>query len=1115
MTQIQHYLDKISQRYQTGKATEHSYRGDLQNLLENLLPDIAITNEPTRISCGAPDYILSRHDLDIGWIEAKDIGKQLNSKDYKEQFDRYRAALDNLIITDYLQFDFYRSGEKVTSISLARLDDKQIHALPENYAHFIDLIKDFACYTGQSINSASLLSKMMAAKARLLANVIENALNSDEENAANSSLKDQLHAFKSVLLHEITPAEFADIYAQTIAYGLFAARLHDDTPNSFTRQQAAEKIPLSNPFLRKLFQYIAGFDLDARIVWIVDALADIFRAVNAIKIMKNFGNSTGQQDPIIHFYETFLAEYDPKLRKSRGVWYTPEPVVNFIVRAVDDILKTEFNLNGLSDTSKTTIAIDTPVIKGKGKNQTTTIEKRKTQVHQVQILDPATGTGTFLAAIVKHIYATEFATMQGAWSSYIEEHLIPRLNGFEILMASYAMAHLKLDLLLTETGYIPKKQPRFNIYLTNSLEKEHPDTGTLFTFARWLSDEANEANYIKRDTPVMVVMGNPPYSVSSSNKNDWILELISDYKKDLNEKKTNLDDDYIKFIRYGSHFIEKNGAGILAYISNNSFIDGITHRQMRKHLLETFDSIYIVDLHGSNKKKETAPDGSKDENVFDIMQGVSINIFVKNGGVKPFMLRQAQHERLNSRATSDFSVTESDCSITEANFSVRPELVEGRMEKSDVTTSKDKHLAAVYHFDLYGTRQYKYDTLLANNLNSLAWNKIACRAPEYFFVPKDFGMQNEYDEFFKLNELFLNVNSGVKTDRDSLFIAEKKIEIDSRFKILLSGELTKSFINQFRVVDSGSFKITSRIKNKTFTPEFIKPILYRPFDVRYIYYDPEIVSRPAQKVMQHMLKDNLALLCCRQQSTFDFQHILISKILSEVCTVSLQTKETAYAFPLYLYPEITSQQNTEQTNQRTPNLNQKLVKQIAEKLGLTFTDEKQSTANTFAPIDILDYIYAVLHSPNYRETYKEFLKIDFPRVPYPDITTFWHKVKLGGELRQLHLLESNIKLGLYASYPIDGDNVITRKLNKNDFEITDTEKQHGRVWINNSQYFANVPQTAWEFYIGGYQPAQKWLKDRHGRILTIDDIKHYQKIIHALIETDRIMQAIDEPQIPI
>jgi predicted helicase len=1082
MTQIQHYLDKISSRHSSGKATEHSYRGDLQNLLESLLPDIAITNEPTRIQCGAPDYILSRHDLDIGWIEAKDIGKPLNSKDYKEQFDRYRAALDNLIITDYLQFDFYRSGEKVTSISLARLDDKKIHALPDNFQHFIDLIKDFSRYTGQSINSASLLSKMMAAKARLLANVIENALNSDEENAANSSLKDQLHAFKSVLLHDITPAEFADIYAQTIAYGLFAARLHDDTQSSFTRQQAAEKIPLSNPFLRKLFHYIAGFDLDARIVWIVDALADIFRAVNAIKIMKNFGNSTGQQDPIIHFYETFLAEYDPKLRKSRGVWYTPEPVVNFIVRAVDDLLKTDFKLNGLADTSKTTIEIDTPVLKGTGKNKTTSIEKRKTQVHQVQILDPATGTGTFLAAIVKHIYASEFESMQGAWSSYVEEHLIPRLNGFEILMASYAMAHLKLDLLLTETGYKPKKQPRFNIYLTNSLEKEHPDTGTLFTFARWLSDEANEANYIKRDTPVMVVMGNPPYSVSSSNKNDWILELISDYKKDLNEKNIQpLSDDYIKFIRYGSHFIEKNGAGILAYISNNSFIDGVIHRQMRKHLLETFDSIYILDLHGSNKKKETAPDGGKDENVFDIMQGVSINIFVKT----------------NSNNRSPIASAIGESKKAEA-FLLQP-------------------MAQVYHFDLYGSRKHKYEMLSANSLSSLAWNKIACRAPEYFFIAKDIEVQHEYNKFIKSNELFITFGSGIKFRKDNLLVKNNFSEIDVKNMVSDMQNLPKKDILEkynFNETEDWNleeqrqyFKICNSIN--------IKKVYYRPFDYRFTFYPLDYISKIIPRgdsrkgLMQNFSQDdNLGLVLKRSRllgGTFHYRH---TAICNSLCDINFLADQS-FVFPLYLYPETTAQQSTEETNHRTPNLNQKLVKQISENLGLTFTDEKETTANTFSPIDILDYIYAVLHSPNYRETYKEFLKSDFPRVPYPNINTFWQLVKLGGELRQLHLLERSTNLGLYASYPIDGDNVITRKLNKHDFEITDNENQRGRVWINNTQYFDNVPQTAWAFYIGGYQPAQKWLKDRHGRVLTIEDIKHYSKIINALIETARIMQEID------
>jgi len=446
---------------------------------------------------------------------------------------------------------------------------------------------------------------MMANKARLLADIIEKALLSDEETQENSTLKDQMNAFREILIHDITPKGFADVYAQTIAYGMFAARLHDTSLDTFSRQEAAELIPRSNPFLRKLFAYIAGPDLDDRIKWTVDNLTEIFLACNVEELLRDYGRETKTEDPIIHFYETFLSEYDPKLRKSRGVWYTPQPVVNFIVRAVDDILKTEFNLpQGLADSSRT-----------------------KDGVHKVQILDPAAGTGTFLAEVIRQIHA-KFEGQQGIWSNYVENHLLPRLNGFELLMASYAMAHLKLDILLKETGYKPAKEQRFRVYLTNSLEEFHPDTGTLF--ASWLSSEANEANHIKRDTPVMVVMGNPPYSVSSSNKSEWIEKLMADYKKDLNERNIQpLSDDYIKFIRYAESLIDRTGEGILAYISNNSFIDGIIHRQMRKHLLETFDKVYILDLHGNSKKKEVCPDGSKDENVFDIMQGVSINIFVK------------------------------------------------------------------------------------------------------------------------------------------------------------------------------------------------------------------------------------------------------------------------------------------------------------------------------------------------------------------------------------------------------------------------------------------------------------------------------------------------------
>jgi predicted helicase len=1078
MNPIQLYLDKVNQRYQTGIATEHSYRGDLQGLLETLLPDILVTNEPTRIQCGAPDYILTRNGLDIGWIEAKDIGKALDSKEFKSQFDRYRAALPNLIITDYLQFDFYRVGEKVASIKLAQLVNNNLQALPDNFAQFLNLIKDFALYVSQTISSASLLSKLMAAKARLLANVIENALNSDEENAADSSLKEQFAAFKAILLHEIKPSEFADIYAQTIAYGMFAARLHHDEAETFSRIEAANKISLSNPFLRKLFQYIAGFDLDARIVWIVNALADIFRAVDAKRVMQNFGNSTQQTDPIIHFYETFLAEYDPKLRKSRGVWYTPEPVVDFIVRAVDEILKTQFHLkDGLADTGKTSIEVEEKVLKGRGKTKFTALEKQQREVHKVQILDPATGTGTFLAAIVKFIYENEFQTMQGVWSSYVENDLIPRLNGFEILMASYAMAHLKLDLLLTETGYQPQQPQRFNIYLTNSLEEHHPDTQSLF--ATWLSQEANEANHIKRDTPVMVVMGNPPYSVSSSNKGEWISALLQDYKKDLNEKNIQpLSDDYIKFIRYGSYFIEKNGAGILAYISNNSFIDGVIHRQMRKALLETFDSIYILDLHGNSKKKESAPDGGKDENVFDIMQGVSINIFVKHSKTAKAVL----------------------------------------LQRSSAIEAGSDELASVFHFDLFGKRKDKYQFLFENGLSSVAWNKIDCRAPDYFFVTKTFDVQKKYEEGFLINQLFPLNASGITTERDHLTIKFNKNDL-----IAIAKDILALSENDFRnkhtpKPDGRDWKISFAKQDIISNVGEITPILYRPFDVRNTIYTGKskgFMAYPRNEVMQHLLKtDNFAFNCLRQSRSDEIGTFLVSNTI--VCKDAVSLLDRCTVFPLYLYPEESKQQTLDATTGRKPNLNPDIVKQVAAHLGLNFTPEKTEcrdakycVSTEFCPLDLLDYIYAVLHSPTYRQTYKEFLKIDFPRVPYPNQETFWQLVKLGGELRQLHLLESpeleNKKLT--TTYPVSGDNKITRKIHKTDYETT-TENS-GRVWINDSQYFDNVPQTAWEFYIGGYQPAQKWLKDRHERELNRDDILHYQKIIKALTETARIMNEID------
>src|SRR5665647_983198 len=450
---IPNYIENITRRYKQVNTTEHTFRGDLQQLIESLLPDIRATNEPKRQACGASEYILTKREVPVGFIEAKDIGDDdldgTKKTGNKEQFDRYKASLSNILFTDYLSFHLYRDGKFITKIAIAELGNGTIVPLPDNFAPFTNLIKDFATYVGQTIKSSKKLAEMMAGKARLLSDVIEKAVNSDEANQQDSTLKDQMVAFKQILIHDTTPKGFADVYAQTIAYGMFAARLNDTSIDSFSRQEAYELIPKSNPFLRKLFGYIAGIDVDDRIKWIVDSLVEIFLACNVKELLKDYGKATKMEDPIIHFYETFLSEYDPALRKARGVWYTPKPVVNFIVRAVDDILKTEFDLpNGLADTSKTKIKVqDVSKATSDMRSKTKQIE-REVEVHKVQILDPATGTGTFLAEVVKQIHK-KFEGQQGIWSNYVEAHLLPRLNGFEILMASYAMAHLKLDLLLS------------------------------------------------------------------------------------------------------------------------------------------------------------------------------------------------------------------------------------------------------------------------------------------------------------------------------------------------------------------------------------------------------------------------------------------------------------------------------------------------------------------------------------------------------------------------------------------------------------------------------------------------------------------------------------------
>ena len=1040
---IQQYLTKINTLYITGNAREHSYRGDLQNLIMAILPDVLVTNEPARVDCGAPDYVLTRKDVPIGYIEAKDIGVDLKDKKLKEQFDRYKSGLTNLIFTDYLDFHFYKDGEFITKIAIATLRQAQsdnpaeIIPIPENFDQFTHLIQNFALTISQTIKSPTKLAQMMAGKAKLMADVIEKSLNYDDQQSIRSSIKSQMLSFQQMLIHDIDNKSFADIYSQTIAYGMFAARYHDPTLPTFSRQEASQLIPKSNPFLRKLFQDIAGYDLDTRLDWIVEELVTIFLASDVALIMKNFGKSTKQEDPVVHFYETFLGEYNPALRKARGVWYTPQPVVNFIVRAVDDILKTEFNLpQGLADTSKIKIK-KKAVTQTLGKNAKIKEVETEIEVHKVQILDPATGTGTFLAEVVRHIYK-KFEGQQGIWSKYVTNDLIPRLNGFELLMASYAMAHLKMDMLLTETGYKPTDDQRFRIFLTNSLEEAHPDTATLFS--SWLSDEADQANAIKRDAPVMVVIGNPPYSGISSNNGKWISDLIEDYKyvdgEHFKERKHWLNDDYVKFMRFGQHFIDKNGSGILAFINPHGFLDNPTFRGMRWHLLQSFDKIYTIDLHGNSNKKETAEDGSIDQNVFDIQQGVSINVFVKTGN----------------------------------------------KEKTE--------LAKVFHSEIFGKRDKKYQFLIENNLKSIDFNEIEIEKPYLFFIKSNNQLFEIYNKGFKVDILFAKNSVGFVSANDGLNISFSKEEQINKIKDLIQMDenLWRNKYNRAKDSRDWTYKTAKNDGLNYLNSNNYIEALYRPFDKRYTLYTGNsrgLYSSPQPKVMNHFLKgENIGLVTARSNKSETCDHFHISKNIMET-KCGERTTQSAI-FPLYLYPETTSQQNLLETNARTPNLNPEIVKQIAEGLGIPFVPEKDTFVKvsnfdkgSFAPIDLLDYIYAVLHSPTYREKYKEFLKIDFPRVPYPkSLSKFETLTKLGSELRQIHLLESPIVEKYITQYPEDGDNVVRKptfvkvqNFDKGD-KIQNFDKGNiGRVHINETQYFDKVPEVAWNFL-------HRWLPTR-------------------------------------
>lgn len=1044
MTLISDFIAKVQNVHKTGIAREHAYRPALHDLLSGLSTEITPVNDPAKSDIGAPDFIILRGDIAIGHLEAKDVGISLrNMKDAnKKQQDRYKAGFPNLVYTNCLDWDFYRNGTLIASVCIGELD-VTITTHPDQYVGLENLLKEFIAQRPQSITSPKVLAQRMAGKAQLIKDVLFNTLMADKKK--ETELAAQYNAFKEHLIHDITLSDFSDIYAETIAYGMFAARLHDTTLNDFSRQEALTLLPKSNPFLRNLFSFIAGIDLDERIAWIIDDLAAVFQASDVAKIMEGFGKLTGRKDPFLHFYETFLAAYNPKKRKARGVWYTPEAVVNFIVRAVDEVLKTEFKLaDGLADTSKTAIEWDTGQRKLTKKGTFTKDGQNSTevrQVHRVQILDPATGTGTFLAEIIKQIAPKIQGVAPGMWSPYIEKDLIPRLHGFELLMASYAMCHMKLDMILTDLGYKPTgTPPRLSVYLTNSLEEGEPANQTL-PFAQWLSSEVKQANAIKRDMPIMCVLGNPPYLGEGGKSEGWLGRLMNDYKKEpggiekLKEKNSKwINDLYVKFIRLSSHLIEKNGSGVLGFITNHGYLDNPTFRGMRWHLLKSFDKIWILDLHGNSKKKELSPDETPDKNVFDIQQGVSIIIA---------------------------------CKSSNANVA----------------------LGKVMHGELWGDRESKYNTLFESSIKSNIFSELDYKAPQYAFSRLDLSASEDYEKGPLLNELMPLHGNGIVTKRDELNIQATPagvVQVVHDFQNLPEADVRMKYHLPADVRDWKYAWAKKDVSDHAANIP-IQEIGYRLFDNRYIFYSGRargLVGWPVTNVMQNYIRgENIGLLTSKAHKDARFAHAFVTDKPTEAIFYSATTGSNAMNFPLYIYPDEQALDKGRRINFNNEHLSR--FKHLGE-------DSAHGTPDEVA---VFDYIYGVLHSSEYRKTYAVFFKSGFPRIPWPSSAdAFWTTSAKGTRLRKLHLLEAEA-IGS-TPFPFTGDGA---------GRVGQTRYDDGKIWINDNQYFDAVPEEAWNLVIGGYQPAYKWLKDRRGMDLGFEDIKHYQKVIKVLSETAKIL----------
>ena len=1024
------YLNDLAVVVHQGDAREESFYPAFGEMLKQIAKatgrtHIHVTTLPRPTDGGNPDFRLwNGRDRIIGYIEAKKpTEERLDSIENSEQLKRYRSTFPNLILTNFLEFRLYRNGEREQSVLAARpfvLNTLRTPPPLEKPDELLALLERFLDFALPQTFTAESLALELAKRTRLLREVVGEQFH-DEQNAPGM-LSGFFEAFRTYLIGSLAAEDFADLFAQTITYGLFATRIR--AGNGFNRRAAFDNIPHAIGVLRTLFRFVSLDDLPDPLAWCVDDIAEVLAVADVPGILDHYYREGKGNDPIVHFYETFLAQYDPGERERRGVYYTPEPVVGYIVRSLHGLLKTEFKQrDGLASDG-------------------------------VTLLDPAAGTMTFVARAAQQAVA-EFEAKYGSGGreDFIRRHILRNFYALELMMAPYAVGHLKMSFFLEELGHRLANDERVPFYLSNTLDVEELEQSHLPGLSA-LAEESRLAGTVKKQTPILLILGNPPYSGHSSNRGDWIRGLIGDYKQidgqPLGEKNPKwLQDDYVKFLRFAQWKVEQAGQGIVGMITNHSYLDNPTFRGMRRSLMRTFDDIHILDLHGNSLKKETCPDGSPDHNVFDIRQGVTITFFILRGGKK-----------------------ESD--------------------------------AKVWHAELYGTRESKYDWLDTYDHSDTEWRKLNPTAPFYLFVPRDDLLEADYLRFIPVPDIFPVNSVGIVTARDHLTINWSADEVWNTVRAFsgMDPEMARQGYKLGK--DAQDWKVTLAQKDlldSGLKQEKIVPILYRPFDVRHTYYTGRsrgFICRPRSEVMRHMLAgENLALIATRQASVDGgYSHILASRsIVDNRCVYS--SRGIMSLMPFYLYPSTDHSDlfSHHESDERKPNLNPELVTALAKAHG------KQPSPET-----IFHYVYAVLHAPAYRNKYAQFLRTDFPRVPFTvDRKLFDKLADLGSRLVALHLLESPELDPPACRFDGEGDAMVARTKAQG-FRYDPTEQ---RMHINRTQYFGPLSAEVYQYRIGGYQVCEKWLKDRKERRLQLYDVRAYCRMATAIEHTITIQQQID------